>query len=426
MKTVFAKFCGTVLLSCFVLLPAECRPQQAGSTDAGNGRPRQLRFTVAHAHTATWCVGYLYISKDRVRYEVVQPAIDQQHSFDLARTDITTMRQWVLIGTPENAVEIKTARATYHFWRLPNDADLRGTPVTQWGMGSAVPAAPVLTALQQPEAEIDRAAAKEAAAAAADQNAASAGARAHPPANPPTDHAATDTSPNNAPVARAAAANPGAGPSTQSSQGGAKVYFKQYYHIGETSSVFSGTRKAFLVFFPSGWVSDQFPDQGLDGFDLVAFMRNPANAASVGKYRMTDTKAEIVLQDSGQTRVSVDFNNAAEDAPFFEDVYIPLCRCDGVRFSGLYDAGHHDPIQFSADGTFADGGALNTVVNTDGEHRWPGGQGTYSLRNYTLMLTYRDGRQIRKSFMAAAVHEKDQRFTWIGIGGYTFVPSKTQ
>jgi hypothetical protein len=367
----------------------------------------RLRFTVAHAHTGSWCVGYLYISTDRIRYEVVQREADKQHSFDLARSDILAESQWVLLGQPQNAVEIKTAHGNYHFWLLPINADLQGTPIGRWGMASAIPGGPLLAALQRPEEEI----AKMAASNKFDANR-PAGGRGSPSYGPATGSA-------NAGSSSATSAELGA----QTSLSGAKVYLTQYYHVSEThiGGNFSGTRKSYLVFFPSGWVSNQFPARGLDGFDLTAFMRNPTNGPFVGKYTMTDNSAEILWQDSGQTHASVKFDNTAADAPFFQDVYIPLCRCDGVKFSGTYDTGHHDPIQFSADGTFTDGGGINTVVNTDGEHRWPGGHGAYSVRNYTLVLNYANGGQIRESFGAAAVQENSHLFTWIAIGGTRFL-----
>src|SRR5262249_35221409 len=38
----------------------------------------ETRFAVAHAHNLLYCVGYLYVSPGRLRYEVVQPAGDKK------------------------------------------------------------------------------------------------------------------------------------------------------------------------------------------------------------------------------------------------------------------------------------------------------------------------------------------------------------
>lgn len=85
----------------------------------------EVRFPVAHAHTGSWCMGYLYISADSIRYEVIRPDKDKKHSFRISRSDLTAVQQWILLGTPEKATEIKTAHAVYHFWWMPNENDLQ-------------------------------------------------------------------------------------------------------------------------------------------------------------------------------------------------------------------------------------------------------------------------------------------------------------
>jgi hypothetical protein len=109
--------------------------------------PSSGRYAVAHVHALTQCVGYLEISTDRIRYEVVKPESDKKHSFDLARTDIQAIQQWAVLGVPQNAVEIKATTGNYHFWLLPDTADLVRTQPTQWGARSAAPVATLLAAL---------------------------------------------------------------------------------------------------------------------------------------------------------------------------------------------------------------------------------------------------------------------------------------
>jgi len=69
-------------------------------------------------------MGYLYLSADRIRYEVIRPDKDKRHGFQISRSELIAVQQWVLMGTPENAAEVKTARAVYHFLWMPNDNDL--------------------------------------------------------------------------------------------------------------------------------------------------------------------------------------------------------------------------------------------------------------------------------------------------------------
>ncbi|HKD07463.1 MAG TPA: CHAT domain-containing protein [Bryobacteraceae bacterium] len=87
----------------------------------------EVRIAVAHQHVGSWCVGYLHIDGDDVWYEVVKPARYQDHAFRVQRSQITTLRQWVLLGQPQNATEMKYGNATYHFWLLA-DQDISHAP----------------------------------------------------------------------------------------------------------------------------------------------------------------------------------------------------------------------------------------------------------------------------------------------------------
>jgi hypothetical protein len=105
----------------FFLFAASPGAQVQGTSSPAN----EVRFPVAHAHTGSWCMGYLYISADSIRYEVIRPDKDKKHSFRISRSDITAVQQWILLGTPEKATEIKTTHAVYHFWWMPNENDLQ-------------------------------------------------------------------------------------------------------------------------------------------------------------------------------------------------------------------------------------------------------------------------------------------------------------
>jgi len=85
----------------------------------------QIRIAVAHQHTASGCVGYLYVDRETIRFEVKWPAKDLGHAFEFPRTALTVARQWTLIGTSLPEAELKFAAAgrmrsggTYHFFHL--------------------------------------------------------------------------------------------------------------------------------------------------------------------------------------------------------------------------------------------------------------------------------------------------------------------
>ena len=67
---------------------AQSKGSGEGMQLAGGGANPTLRFPVAHSHTLTVCVGYLYVSADKVRYEAVGPDNANPDSFDLRRDQI--------------------------------------------------------------------------------------------------------------------------------------------------------------------------------------------------------------------------------------------------------------------------------------------------------------------------------------------------
>jgi hypothetical protein len=138
---------GFTLFSALLItsLPARWQIVEAQVNPAAGS---ESRFAVVHAHAASQCIGYLFVSANRIRYEVAQPETDRKDSFDLARTEITAVGQWILLGVPQNAVEIRTAHGNYHFWLLPDNADVRNTAPRQWNVRNAVPVSPLIAALQ--------------------------------------------------------------------------------------------------------------------------------------------------------------------------------------------------------------------------------------------------------------------------------------
>ena len=97
--------------------PAEPEPQLGG--DAQNP---VLRFAVAHGHTMGFCVGYLYISRDKVRYQAVSPASDRGHSFEVSRSEVAGMGHWKLsfgfgFG-PKNWAALKLRSGTQYSFML--------------------------------------------------------------------------------------------------------------------------------------------------------------------------------------------------------------------------------------------------------------------------------------------------------------------
>jgi hypothetical protein len=78
-----------------------------------------IRFTVAHQHAASGCIGYLYLTRGEIEYVVKQPASDSNHSFRYARSLLEDARQWRLMGSAMPELELKFSNGkTYHFFRV--------------------------------------------------------------------------------------------------------------------------------------------------------------------------------------------------------------------------------------------------------------------------------------------------------------------
>lgn len=78
-----------------------------------------FRYPVAHQHAASACVGYLYFSRDSIRYEVLRPDSDKRHSFEQKRADLTLAGQWRFWGQPIDEAEFKFRDGSvFHFFRM--------------------------------------------------------------------------------------------------------------------------------------------------------------------------------------------------------------------------------------------------------------------------------------------------------------------
>jgi len=83
----------------------------------------------------------------------------------------------------------------------------------------------------------------------------------------------------------------------------------------------------FMIFSPNGVVSQNFPQEGLDGGGV----RNPPAWSSVGQYRVNGNRVEIEWQRPVPDHWSVTRDDSGADPR--ADHYIPICRCNGARFA---------------------------------------------------------------------------------------------
>ncbi len=128
----------------------------AAQTYAGNEsmprttRPGVDRFPVAHVHTGSYCLGYLYVTPDRIVYEVARPLYIGDYGFEILRSEVIAVRPWETTGSRSNATEIKTAKGIYHLWLLPREDDLDARRPPQFNPSQSAPAAKLISALESP------------------------------------------------------------------------------------------------------------------------------------------------------------------------------------------------------------------------------------------------------------------------------------
>ncbi len=121
-----------------------------------------------------------------------------------------------------------------------------------------------------------------------------------------------------------------------------------------------------------------------------------------------------VKLDRASTRLA--FTHKGEKLIFDGCDFTKSRPLDGTRVDGSYtaerrpdvyqrDMGREPVISFTAEGRFSDQGALYWIRHVRGysEDRQDAnlGEGTYEVSNYTLILRYDDGRQIRIAFFDA-------------------------
>ena len=129
-----------------------------------------FRYPVAHQHAASGCGGYLYFSRDTIRYEVVRPDSDKRHSFEEKRADLTTAGQWRFWGQPLDEAEFKFRDGTvYHFFRV-RKAFIENSTSTRISWSDVLPHQELVDAALDFDGILDKIQAREA--------------RLHPPAPP--------------------------------------------------------------------------------------------------------------------------------------------------------------------------------------------------------------------------------------------------
>jgi hypothetical protein len=165
----------------------------------------------------------------------------------------------------------------------------------------------------------------------------------------------------------------------------------------------------FIILFPGGYALGALPPQGMDGFNLQAYMQQMGRTPNaIARYQMFPDHLELAYSNFARSYALPGAGSGS---------LVPLCICNGTTFGGVFAYGNL-MVQFNPDGSFVDRGALDNVV-----WKWFGAprltQGRYALQFNTLYLQTTDGRHGRISFGAPAEQEGSGSFDWIALNQKT-------
>lgn len=175
------------------------------------------------------------------------------------------------------------------------------------------------------------------------------------------------------------------------------------------------------VFFDDGVMFADLPEEGLAGFERAAYRAShPAREDSWHTYSFAGSSGEsrrpgarfpwrLRVQKAGQLLID-------------DDVYHRCASVDGRRLDGAWTSysnpadpqlealpvGRRPVIHFTREGRFTDDGLFATFLTSGGDDR--SGAGRYELRDFTLTLSYDDGRVRREAFtglLGARVDQQD-------------------
>ena len=130
-------FYGCVVLLCLSALPLWGQSKassRSGTSSEGElvnpGENPAVRYPVAHFSGsglfASFDYGWLYFSRDTIRYEVVRG--DKGHSFEYRRSELELAKEWTTFGLPNRAAELRFHGTNYHFWQVTRSNLESGRP----------------------------------------------------------------------------------------------------------------------------------------------------------------------------------------------------------------------------------------------------------------------------------------------------------
>jgi len=125
---------GILVVLCLGGLPLWGQLKPSGGSAEGElvnpGDNPAVRYPVAHFSSgglfASFDYGWLYFSRDSVRYEVVRGG--GNNAFSFSRSELEVAKEWTTFGLPNRAAELRFRGANYHFWQVTRSNLESGRP----------------------------------------------------------------------------------------------------------------------------------------------------------------------------------------------------------------------------------------------------------------------------------------------------------
>ncbi|MCL2776523.1 MAG: hypothetical protein FWD73_00865 [Polyangiaceae bacterium] len=176
----------------------------------------------------------------------------------------------------------------------------------------------------------------------------------------------------------------------------------------------AGIEWRYFVFYDDGTFRFSLPQNGFVGFDKEQDKIARQEDNIWGTYTMNGSTGTWSYDASPNAVSQMNLaENGGLDLGTSYNVFYRCSSVDDVRFDGSYTSyanpsdpalsnpGQRPVIHFKSDGTFVDDGLYATVYvlcpNHDTTQCAPG-SGTYQLKDYTLILSYSDGRTNQTAF----------------------------
>ncbi len=390
-------------------LPPQAQVSGPPAQDHATG---ETHFPVAVQHSGSWCYGYLHVSVDKVRLEVVQPKSDSSLYFVVPRAEVV-VHPWMILGVAQEAIELNAKGVIYHMRLLADEHEVKTGAPRRWAPPISLPPDALIAAVQNPSATVVR--------------------NVNLGAKPAIGDNALRSPASESNGVGAAVTNPALETATAT-----KNDELQPVPAGMLAGVYVATAgldarptNTQYLFYPDGFVMNGIPQGGMLNFDFNHCRKedNPDKFTQVGRYRVDGEDITIVWLDQYADPANPDVirHNETSAHPAVRigpQVFIPMCRCSGKRLSGIYRWGapaQDQYIQFFPDGTFLDHRATDQMILPSKSYEHPRIlRGTYEIRQQTMIFTFADGNRGTMTFLAPKVQENNPTFDWIDFGWHMF------